>query len=118
MGSKIYRNENLVYTGDGNEVIVFRVQMVSNGNEGRTHIKIPATGDQFIENTGQASLGLLKRLIQTKTAVYCTVKNPTTLSDTISVDFYVNDVRIHRHENLKSETENPFIILKIKFSMP
>lgn len=113
--SKIYRHEKLTYTGDEKEEIVFKVKMISNGNFARTNIETPNADDLLIVDSGKKSLGLLKSLTKSKTAVYCSVKNPTPIADNIIVDFYVNNTLIHHHDNLKTETEDPFIILKIKF---
>jgi hypothetical protein len=113
--SKIYRYEKLTYTGDENEIIVFKVKMISNGNIGRAIIDPPSGPEQVIIDSGKVTLGPLKTLIKSKTDCYSNINNPTPIADSIIVEYYINSTLLLRHENLKTETEDPFIILKIKF---
>lgn len=113
--SKIYRYEKLSYTGNESESITFRVKMISNGNIGRTYIETPVKDDSVILDSGTADLGMLKTLTKSKTAVYSNINNPVPVADHIIVEYYINSTLLLRHENLKSESEDPLIILKIKF---
>lgn len=115
--SKIYRYEKLSYTGDENEEIIFEVKMISNGNESHAIIQIPSSEEgKVINNSGSVSLGGLKSLTKAKTAVYNNINNPTPIADSIIMEYYINSTLLQRHENLKTETEDPFVILKIKFN--
>lgn len=114
--SKIYRYEKLTYTGNENEEIIFKVKMVSNGNIGHTIIQIPASDAGItIIDTGNETLGILKKLTSSKTAVYSNIRNPTSVAEDIIVEYYINSTLLQRHKNSKTETEDPFVILKIKF---
>jgi hypothetical protein len=114
--SKIYRYEKLTYTGGEEENIIFKVQMISNGNRAKTIIGTSAQQqDLLIEDTGEADLGILKGLTRVKTAVYSNVNNLVPISDDIIVEYYINNILLLRHENLKSESDDSFLILKIKF---
>lgn len=115
MSSKIYTYDKLSYTGDENEEIIFKVKMISNGNDGKTIIDLPNDDEKVIPNSGKESLGTLKNLTRVKTKSYTNVNNLNPDSDSIIVEFYINSKLMVRHENLKSESEDPFIILKIKF---
>lgn len=114
--SKIYRYEKLTYTGNGNEEIIFKVKMISNVNTGHTIIQIPLLDQgKVIIDSGNENLGILKNLTSSKTAVYSNINNPAPIADTIIVEYYINATLLKRHENSKTETEDPFVILKIKF---
>ena len=77
--------------------------------------KSNTSNELFILNSDSVSLGLLKSLTKSKTAAYCSVKNPTPISDDITVEFYLNSKLLLQHSKPKTETKEPFIILKIKF---
>lgn len=113
---KIYRYENLSYTGDAEEAIFFIVKFISDGNIGHTVINIPGDNDPEIPNSGQRSLGLLKTLTKEKTVSVSDIANPVPEVDHIVVEYYINATLLVRHENPKSETDRPYVILKIKFN--
>jgi hypothetical protein len=113
--SKIYRYEKLSYTGNENEEIVFKVKMISNANKGKTIIDPPTDDEIFIDDSGKENLGKLKNLTKVKTYVYSNITNFVPISESIIAEYYINSTLLVRHENSKTETEDAFIIIDIKF---
>jgi hypothetical protein len=113
---KIYRYEKLSYKGEENEAVVFAVKFISDGNIGHTVINIPGNFDPEIANSGERSLGKLKALLAEKTISVSDIANPVPEVETIIIEYYINNVLLVRHENPKTETDRPYVILKIKFS--
>ncbi len=112
---KIYRYEDLTYTADKNEKIVFKIDFVSDGNIGHTVINIPGDDDKEIANAGSVVLGKLKDLTSENTVSVSDIANPIPQEDKVVIDYYINKKLLVHHENLKSETDRPYIILNIKF---
>lgn len=113
---KIYRYEKLSYKGDQEEVIIFKVKFISDGNIGHTVVNIPGDNDPEIANTGERSLGQLKTLTSEKVVSVSDIANPTPEVDDIIVEYYINSTLLVRHSNPKTETDRPIVILKIKFT--
>lgn len=114
---KIYRYEKLTYTGQSDEDIEFEVKFISDGNIGHTVINVPGDNDPEIANSGKASLGKIQSLISEKTFVVSDIANPIPQEDTITIEYYINQKLIKSHSNLKTETDRPYVILTIKFSV-
>lgn len=114
---KIYRYENLSYSGKTNEEIIFEVKFISDGNIGHTVINIPGDDDAEIANSGKAALGNIQSLLSVKTFVVSDIANPIPQEDTIAIEYYINQKLLKSHSNLKSETDRPYVILAIKFSV-
>ena len=113
---KIYRYEDLSFSGDKDEEVTFKIDFVSDGNIGHTVINIPGNDDPEIANSGEKSLGKIEDLITEATVSVSDIANPIPEEDTIIIDYFINNKLLVRHENLKSETDRPYVILKIKFS--
>lgn len=112
---KIYRYEQLSYRGDGETEVFYKVKFISDGNIGHTVVNIPGDNDPEIANSGERSLGKLKSLTGEKTMSVSDIANPIPEEDTIIIEYYINDMLLVRHENLKTETDRPYVLLKIKF---
>lgn len=113
---KIYRYENLSYRADKDEEVIFEIDFVSDGNIGHTVINIPGDDDKEIANAGKANLGKIKALTSENTVAVSDVANPIPNEDKVTIDYYINGDFLVRHENLKSDTDRPYIILNIKFT--
>jgi hypothetical protein len=113
---KIYRYEDLSYSGDKDDKAVFKIDFISDGNIGHTVINIPGDDDKEIANSGKKSLGKIKELKKEDTVSVSDIANPIPEEDKVIIDYFINDKLLVRHENLKSETDRPYIILKIKFT--
>lgn len=113
---KIYRYEKLTYTAAADSEIIYKVKFISDGNIGHTVINIPGENDPEIANSGERSLGKLKSLTKERTISVSDIANPAPEVDTIIVEYYINDTLLVRHENPKTATDRPYVILKIKFT--
>ncbi|WP_291131715.1 hypothetical protein [Flavobacterium sp. UBA7682] len=114
---KIYRYENLSYTGNKEEEIIFKIKFISDGNIGHTVINIPGDDDKEIANSGKSNLGKIDDLKKEKTISVSDIANPIPEEEDIIIEYYLNDILLVRHENPKSETDRPYVILKIKFHL-
>lgn len=113
---KIYRYEKLSYTGKAEDDIVYKIKFISDGDMSHTVINIPGDDDPEIANSGERSLGKLKTLTDEKIMSISDIANPTPEVDEIIVEYYINDTLLIRHQNPKTETDRPYVILKIKFA--
>jgi len=114
---KIYRYEKLSYTAEAEEEITFEVKFISDGNIGHTVINIPGNNDPEIANSGKAVLGNIESLLSEKTFVVSDIANPIPQEDKIIIEYYINEKLLKSHSNDKSETDRPYVILTIKFSV-
>ena len=114
---KIYRYDKLSYEADSNEEIQFKIKFVSDGNIGHTVINIPGDSDSEIANSGKSELGKLQFLTTEKTICISDIANPIPQEDTITIDYYINKKLLVRHSNPKTETDRPYVILTIEFSI-
>ncbi len=113
---KIYRYEKLSYAGEENEAIVLKIKFISDGNTSHTTINIPNDNYKEIENSGQKKLGTLEELLSDRTLLVSDIANPVPEVDTIIIEYYINATLLVRHENPKSETDQPYVFIKIKFT--
>jgi hypothetical protein len=114
---KIYRNKNISVSVGVNEPVNFEVRFVSDGNSGVTSINIPGDYDPEIHDSGLTNIGIGSNLRQAdKTIVVSDIINPAPEEDDIIIEYYINNNLVHRHENPKSESDQPLIILWIKFN--
>lgn len=113
---KIYRYDNLSYKGKKDEEIIFKIEFISDGNIGHTVINIPGDDDKEIANSGQSSLGILEDLKKEKTISVSDIANPIPQEDNIIIEYSINGKPLVRHQNAKTETDRPYVILKIKFT--
>ena len=113
---KIYRYEKLSYKGNPEDDVIYKVKFISDGNIGHTVINIPGDNDPEIANSGERNLGKLKTLTAETVVSVSDIANPTPEVDDIIVEYYINNTLLVRHENPKTETDRPIVILKIKFN--
>jgi hypothetical protein len=113
---KIYRYEKLSYAGEENEAVVLKIKSISVGNTSHTTINMPNDIYKEIENSGQKKIGVLEELLSERTLLVSDIANPVPEVDTIIIEYYINSTLLVRHENLKSETDQPYIFIKIKFT--
>jgi hypothetical protein len=114
---KIYRYEKLSFSAPADEDVNFEIKFISDGNIGHTVINIPGDNDSEIANSGKCSLGKIQSLISEKTISVSDIANPIPNEDTIAIEYYINKKLIAKHSNPKSETDRPYVILTIKFSV-
>lgn len=112
---RIYRYEKLSYEGGGEKEVIYKVKFISDGNIGHTVINIPGDNDPEIANSGERSLGKLKTLTSEKIISISDIANPIPEAESIIIEYYINDTLLVRHENPKTETDRPYVILKVKF---
>jgi hypothetical protein len=113
---KIYRNKNISVTVGDNESVDFKVKFISDGNSGVTAINIPGDNDSEIHDSGTVNIGTGSDLKNgDKTIIVSDIINPVPEETDIIIEYYINEKLIHRHENSKSESDQPLIILWIKF---
>jgi len=113
---KIYRYDNLLYKGKKDEEIIFKIEFISDGNIGHTVINIPGDDDKEIANSGQSILGILKDLKKEKTISVSDIANPIPQEENIIIEYSINGKLLITHKNAKTETDRPYVILKIKFT--
>jgi hypothetical protein len=114
---KIYRNKNISVNVGDNESVNFKVKFISDGNTGVTAINIPGNNDPEIHDSGSVNIGTGSNLKHAdKTIVVSDLINPVPEETDIIVEYYINDQLIYKHENLKTESDQPLIILWIKFN--
>jgi hypothetical protein len=112
---KIYRNKNISVSVGDNESVNFKVKFISDANSGLTSIDVPSDNDQEIRNEGSVNIGQGRELKgEKKTAVFSSINNLAPEETDIIVEYLINDIVIHRHENKKTESDQPTIILWIK----
>lgn len=114
---KIYRNKNISVTTGDKESVDFKVKFISDGNSGVTAINIPGDNDPEIYDSGTVNIGtgsVLKK--GDKTIIVSDIINPVSEESDIIIEYYINNNLVHRHENPKSESDQPLIILWIKFN--
>jgi hypothetical protein len=114
---KIYRNKNISISVGDNESVNFEVRFISDGNSGVTAINIPGDNDPEIHDSGTVNIGtgsVLKK--GDKTIIVSDIINPVPEETDIIIEYYINTNLVHRHENLKSISDQPLIILWIKFN--
>lgn len=111
---RVYPYKGLSYTAAVNEVIVFSVRFISDGNSGDTYIDLPDDDDRIIKREGSEILGEGEKLKGHTIVVISTIRNSNPNVSTIKVAYYINGKEIQYHENEKSETDYPTILLKIK----
>ncbi|MCV9930577.1 hypothetical protein OIU83_23150 [Flavobacterium sp. LS1R49] len=114
---KIYRYEKLSYSAPIDEEIQFEIKFISDGNIGHTVINIPGDNDPEIANSGKCSLGKIQSLTSDKTVTVSDIANPIPQENTITIEYYINNKLLAKHSNPKSETDRPYVILSIKFSV-
>ncbi|KIA98332.1 MULTISPECIES: hypothetical protein [unclassified Flavobacterium] len=114
---KIYRYEKLSFSAPVDEDINFEIKFISDGNIGHTVINIPGDNDSEIANSGKSSLGKIQTLTAEKTICVSDIANPIPHEDTIAIEYYINKKLLAKHSNLKSDTDRPYVILTIKFSV-
>jgi len=114
---KIYRYDKISYEAEINEEIQFKVKFISDGNIGHTVINIPGDNDSEIANSGKCELGKIQFLTTEKTICVSDIANPIPQEDTITIEYYINKKLLARHSNPKIETDRPYVILTIEFSI-
>jgi hypothetical protein len=114
---KIYRYEKLSFSAAADEDIQLEIKFISDGNIGHTVINVPGDNDPEIANSGKSNLGNIKSLLSDKTFIISDIANPIPQEDTIAVEYYINKKLLIKHSNPKSETDRPYVILTIKFSV-
>jgi hypothetical protein len=113
---KIYRTKNIVCNVDNEEQVRFEVKFISSGNSGLTAIDVSSQSGQEIRNAGTVQIGKGRDLKAAKnTTVFSDINNLAAEVTDIIIEYLVNGKVIHRHENKKSEADQPTIILLIKF---
>ena len=112
---KIYRYRDLSFPVADNENVVLTVEFVSDGNIVHTFINIPGNNDPEIQDEGTAFLGQGKDLRNETTISVSDIANPIPAEDTITIRYKINGQLLIEHSNPKTETEQPFVILFIKF---
>lgn len=115
---KIYRYRELSYQVDDTTEVNFTVDFISDGNLGKTVIYQPHLGNPEIENSGTVSIGTGAQLRGRITIVITEVANLNPNEDEIRIAYQLNDEFLVEHLNLKSEEDNPTIVLFIKFPTP
>lgn len=113
--TKIYRYENLSFSGSSNEKITIRVEFVSDGNFGQTLVNIPGTNDPIISNSGEAYLAKIKDLEPELSIVVSDISNPLVQVERIKAKYYINDKLLVFHDESKSESDRHMVVLIIKF---
>lgn len=116
--SKTYRYKNLTSVIADDEEAHFTIKFISDGNMGQTVVNVPGHNDPEFENEGTVLLGKGEDLRGDSTVSFSTIQNPIPEEDKILIEYSVNDQLLVAHENDKSEEENPFIVLVIKFPEP
>ena len=116
--SKTYRYKNLTSMVADDEEALFKIRFVSDGNMGQTVVNVPGDNDPEIENEGTALLGKGEDLRGDSTVSFSTIQNPIPEEDKIIIEYTINDNLLVAHNNDKSESDNPSIVLVIKFPQP
>ncbi|AEV31030.1 hypothetical protein Oweho_0003 [Owenweeksia hongkongensis DSM 17368] len=112
---KIYRYKDLTKVVQKEEHVTLTVEFVTDGNTGVTAVNIPGPNDPTILNEGSANIGKGKDLYSELTACVTDVANPIPEEDTITVRYFINEDLLLEHTNAKSVSDQPMIILMIKF---
>lgn len=115
--SKTYRYKDLSFTVAANEDVTFRVEFISDGNSGPTAITTPGPYDPTIQNANSAYIGKGENLRGISTSVSSLISNLNLHEDEIRVKYYINNVLLLEHSNLKSESSQSSIELIIKFNV-
>jgi hypothetical protein len=113
---KVYRYRDLSFAVKDNDDVKMTIRFVSNGNTGHTVINVPGNNDPEIPNEGSVSLGKGRDLRGEKTISFSDIVNLVPEEDTIVVQYFINDVLLQEHSNLKSEAQYVYIVLFIEFT--
>lgn len=100
------------------EEAIFKIRFVSDGNKGQTIVNVPGDNDPEIENDGTVLLGKGEDLRGDSTVSFSNIQNPIPTEDKIIIEYSINDNLLVIHSNDKSESDNPSIVLVIKFPKP
>lgn len=115
---KTYRYKDLSFSVADETPVEFRVELVSDGNQVQTLVNVPGPDDPEIEDNGTVSIGTGQKLRSDTTIVISDIMNLIPEENTITINYFVNDVLLVEHTNPKSDSERPFVILYIKFPAP
>lgn len=111
---KTYPYKDLIYTALDDEEIIFSVSFISDGNSGDTYVDLPGDDDRIIKRDESANLGRAGKLKEYPIVVISTIRNSNPNVSNIKVAYFINGEEIQYHENEKSETDYPTILLKIE----
>jgi hypothetical protein len=112
---KTYRYRDLSFPVADTTQVDFTVAFISDVTLGKTKIYQPHLGNPTITNSGTVSIGSGTQLRGRITIVMTEVTNLGPNVTEIKIAYKLNDQLLVEHHNLKSEEENPTIILFIKF---
>lgn len=113
--TKTYRYKNLVFPLGDEEMANFTVEFISDGNIGSTGINVPGEKDYEIINAGSEKIGKGVDLRNEFTVVATDVSNMNPMEEEIRIRYKINGKLLLEHHNLKSESNEPMIVLAIKF---
>jgi hypothetical protein len=113
--SKTYNYKNLSFPIEDGKKVFLIVKYISDGNSSHTVINKPGHNDPELEDQGKVLIDLSNNLRDETTYVVTALDNFIPDEDTITLEYYLNELLIQRHSNLKSVTESPMIILHINF---
>ncbi|MFD2822408.1 hypothetical protein ACFS5M_01925 [Lacinutrix iliipiscaria] len=118
---KIYSYKDISVTIEGDEEVIFSVELISDGNIISTAINlpnVPPESDPLLEDEGSVSLGKAKDLQDEPTFIFSDIINLIPQEDEIEIHYKVNNQLIVSHNNPKSEEVRPYVLIFLKFLKP
>ncbi|MBR8535428.1 hypothetical protein KDU71_07635 [Carboxylicivirga sediminis] len=112
---KTYRYKDLSFPVSDNDDVYVEVKFKSNADIAATAINVPGPNDKEIEDSGIEVIGKGKDLRSEMTSIVTVVMFPSPVDDNIAMDYFINGKLIVSHDNPKTESENPIVVLLVKF---
>lgn len=113
--SKTYNYKNLSFPVADDTKVKLELKYISDGNSSHTVINKPGDFDPELSGPGSVLIDEGKNLRTETTYIVTVLHNLAPQEDTIKIQYKINGVELLVHTNLKTETDNPIIILHVNF---